>query len=227
MNIIIPLGGKGERFSKNGYTNPKPLIQIFEKHMIQYVLDNLKLNMDDKVFIIYNKKLDSYGFSDFITNKYPLIKLIQINDTNGAVETLFLGIDQILNNYSHHNKCLILDCDTFYTEDIIHIFKESKDNLVFYTKNYDKNAIYSSIGTGISEIVTLPICTIKTNFQNTNSISIISTIKDIYLREGFKSFYKASFPAIFSQIFSTSSKYVLYRYIDNNTLNHDHKISIN
>ena len=33
---------------------------------------------------------------------------------------------------------------------------------------------------------------------------------------GIKSFYKASFPAIFSQIFSTSSKYVLYRYIDNN-----------
>jgi len=58
--------------------------------------------------------------------------------------------------------------------------------------------------------------TIKTNFQNTNSISITSTIKDIYLREGIKSFYKASFPAIFSQIFSTSSKYVLYRYIDNN-----------
>ena len=153
MNIIIPLGGKGERFSKNGYTNPKPLIQIFEKHMIQYVLDNLKLNMDDKVFIIYNKKLDSYGFSDFITNKYPLIKLIQINDTNGAVETLFLGIDQILNNYSHHNKCLILDCDTFYTEDIINIFKESKDNLVFYTKNYDKNAIYSYIQLNADSII--------------------------------------------------------------------------
>lgn len=84
------------------------------------------------------------------------------------------------------------------------------------TNNIYKNAIYSSIGTGISEIVTLPLCTIKTNFQNTNSISIISTIKDIYLREGIKSFYKASFPAIFSQIFSTSSKYVLYRYIDNN-----------
>ena len=40
MNIIIPLGGKGERFAKNGYAQPKPLIQIFEKCMIQYVLDN-------------------------------------------------------------------------------------------------------------------------------------------------------------------------------------------
>jgi len=31
MNIIIPLGGKGERFSKEGYVHPKPLIPIFEK----------------------------------------------------------------------------------------------------------------------------------------------------------------------------------------------------
>ncbi len=26
MNIIIPLGGKGERFYKEGYSQPKPLI---------------------------------------------------------------------------------------------------------------------------------------------------------------------------------------------------------
>ena len=33
MNIIIPLGGKGERF-KNEYRLPKPLIKIFDKEMI-------------------------------------------------------------------------------------------------------------------------------------------------------------------------------------------------
>ena len=67
MNIIIPLGGKGERFSKNGYTCPKPLIKIFEKTMIEYVLDNLSINhMEDKVFIIYNYDLDNHDFSNFI-----------------------------------------------------------------------------------------------------------------------------------------------------------------
>jgi NDP-sugar pyrophosphorylase family protein len=53
MNIIIPLGGKGERFQKNGFTSPKPLIKIFDKEMILYVLDNLNLSVDDKLFIIY------------------------------------------------------------------------------------------------------------------------------------------------------------------------------
>ena len=145
MNIIIPLGGKGERFLKNGYKQPKPLIKIFDKCMIEYVLDNLKIRKEDKVFIIYNSNLDNFNFNEYIINKYPYVQLIQINDTKGAVETLYIGIDSILKNYSYNNKCLILDCDTFYTEDIITIFRESIDNMVFYTKNYDKNPIYSYI----------------------------------------------------------------------------------
>ena len=145
MNIIIPLGGKGERFLKNGYNKPKPLIEIFDKCMINYVLDNLNVSNDDKIFIIYNFKLDNYDFSTYITKKYPFVNLIKIDDTKGAVETLFLGIDNILKNYNYHNKSLILDCDTFYTEDIRNIFDASNNNMVFYTKNYEKNPIYSYI----------------------------------------------------------------------------------
>ena len=115
MNIIIPLGGKGERFLKNGFLEPKPLIKIFEKCMIEYVLDNLKTSNIDKIFIIYNNKLDDFNFSKYINTKYPFIHLININDTKGAAETLFLGIDYILKHHEYHEKSIILDCDTFYT----------------------------------------------------------------------------------------------------------------
>ena len=103
MNIIIPLGGKGERFVKNGYLQPKPLIPIFEKCMIEYVLDNLTILDNSNVFIIYNTNLDNYNFSEYIHKKYPFIHLIKINDTSGAVETLYLGINNILNNHTYHN----------------------------------------------------------------------------------------------------------------------------
>lgn len=145
MNIIIPLGGKGERFTKNGYVQPKPLIPIFDKCMIDYVFDNLHMSKCDNVFIIYNGNLDNYGFSAHILRKYPFITVIQIADTKGAVETLYLGLDYILNNHEHNQKCLILDCDTFYTEDIVSIFKESSENIVFYTNNREPDPIYSYI----------------------------------------------------------------------------------
>ena len=34
MNIIIPIGGLGKRFSDDGYTKPKSLINIYDKHNI-------------------------------------------------------------------------------------------------------------------------------------------------------------------------------------------------
>lgn len=88
------------------------------------------------------------------------------------------------------------------------------------TENTYKNIISSSTATGIAELATLPICTIKTNFQNIQDMrykpSIINVTKDIYKRGGIKAFYAASYPAIIGQIFSTTSKYTLYRYLNTN-----------
>ena len=145
MNIFIPLGGKGERFVKKGFNTPKPLINIFEKSMIEYVLDNLSINDSIKVFIIYDYKLNDFNFSEFIRNKYLNINFVEVNNTKGAAETLYFGIEYILQNHQYHKKCLVLDCDTFYTENIIDIFHNANDNMVFFSKNYETNAIYSYI----------------------------------------------------------------------------------
>lgn len=89
MNIIIPLGGKGERFYKEGYTNPKPLIHIFHKEMIFHVLDNLHFSKEDQIFIVYYVELDKYHFSNIIKNKYSEINFILVHyQTSGAVETI-------------------------------------------------------------------------------------------------------------------------------------------
>jgi len=104
MNIIIPLGGKGERFSKSGYVSPKPLIKIFEKCMIKYVIDNLNISSNDEVFIIYNSNLDRYNFESYILKNYSFIRLIKISDTKGAVETLNLGIECIISSYNYKKK---------------------------------------------------------------------------------------------------------------------------
>lgn len=181
MNIIIPLGGKGERFVKEGYTDPKALISIFDKTMIQYVIDNLNLKKDDKITIIYNKDLDKTEnfFPNFILKKYPNlnIQLIKLErNTAGAAETLYIGLDYILKNEKNgvfrkldtredpasqlpgqalqgsaelkeinSQKCIILDCDTFYTEDILTMFRNEQSNAVFYTEKKNEPPIYSYI----------------------------------------------------------------------------------
>lgn len=81
-----------------------------------------------------------------------------------------------------------------------------------------KNLMYSMLGTTLAEITTLPICTTKVHFQNqslTNRLSIKDTVKSIYKSYGVRGFYSASVPAITSQVFTTSSKYVVYKHICN------------
>jgi hypothetical protein len=81
-----------------------------------------------------------------------------------------------------------------------------------------RNLLASSFATIIAEFATLPICTIKTNYQNTNSNSIINTTKELYQTNGFKSFYQAFIPAMCSQMISTSSKFVFYKYLEDKKL---------
>jgi dTDP-glucose pyrophosphorylase len=116
MNIIIPIGGKGERFKKDGYSQPKHLIDIFGKPMILYVLDNLSITSDDTIFIITYKHGDN--FENIINNKYSNVNIIYISkQTEGAAETLFLGIESLIcKNKMNDNPVMILDCDTFYSK---------------------------------------------------------------------------------------------------------------
>jgi len=158
MNIIIPIGGKGERFINGGYTKPKPLINIFEKPMVFYVLDNLNITEKDNIYIIYNTTLERDDFTKIIKSKYPLIKFIPLQkDTSGAAETLHLGLNSIINEITKSNKNIILDCDTFYKEDIIDIYRNSiHNNAVFYSVKENEKPKYSYIkmgeGTKITEI---------------------------------------------------------------------------
>lgn len=82
----------------------------------------------------------------------------------------------------------------------------------------------SIIGISIAEICTLPIYTLKTNYQNSNSKeSMISLTKQIYHRGGVFEFYRASPFAIGSQALATGIKYPIYKCLDNQNFEYSNK----
>ena len=64
MNIVIPLGGKGERFKNEDYNLPKVLTPVFGKKIISWVIESFKLNKNDCFTIIYNNHLDQYKLEE-------------------------------------------------------------------------------------------------------------------------------------------------------------------
>lgn len=138
MNIIIPLGGKGERFQKEGYNTPKPLIMVGHKEMIRYVIDNLVLREDDTISILYYEKLDRDNFSAVIKKYYPDVKLVPIPfQTRGAVETIDYGLRCCSKNFQGDKKCLLLDCDAFYLCDVLEKARQCNNNGVFVFQEED------------------------------------------------------------------------------------------
>jgi HAD superfamily hydrolase (TIGR01509 family) len=148
MNIIIPLGGKGERFLKEGYHDPKALIKVLNKEILFYTIDCLSIQPEDHVFIVYNPYLDLFQFQQKVQEKYPNIHLIQLpGDTKGASETVLIGVTHIINHLPFQKKTVLVDGDTFYLQDILQKFRKIREthNAVYYVKNYEKKPHFSYI----------------------------------------------------------------------------------
>ena len=151
INVIIPLGGLGKRFSEFGYKLPKPLVKLFFKPIIFWLLDNLKVNNNDNIYIICNKMLKNYRFDSEIKKKYPNYEIIYLDaDTRGAAETIYLGTKNINNNL----PTILLDGDTFYRIDLLSIYRMSKNkNMIVCFKQSDDRPIYSYVGFDENQII--------------------------------------------------------------------------
>jgi NDP-sugar pyrophosphorylase family protein len=78
MKIIIPMAGSGDRFVNAGYTDPKPLIKVRGKRIVEYVCDMFDKDNDDFVFICNERHLattDMEGILSRMVNKYKIVSM--------------------------------------------------------------------------------------------------------------------------------------------------------
>jgi len=147
MHIIIPIGGIGQRFKDEGYLTPKPLVNVLGDPMICHLIESLNTKTNDFIHIIYNPELNSYNFENLIRFRFPEknINFICLEGmTRGASETILFGLQQ-MENFLEENF-LILDCDTFYEDDIVEKYKNCQNkNTIFYFLDSQELPIFSYI----------------------------------------------------------------------------------
>lgn len=66
VNILIPMGGRGQRFKNAGYTTTKPLIDVNGLPMIQRVIENLDI-IGRYIFLISTEDYYQYNLSKMLT----------------------------------------------------------------------------------------------------------------------------------------------------------------
>ncbi len=91
LNVLIPMAGRGSRFSAQGYTFPKPLIDVKGKPMIQVVTENLNIKAN-YIFIVQKEHYEKYNLQYLLNIISPNCNIVQVEGiTEGAACTTLLA----------------------------------------------------------------------------------------------------------------------------------------
>jgi NDP-sugar pyrophosphorylase family protein len=99
LNIVVPMAGRGSRFAKEGYTDPKPLINILGRRMIEVVINNLKPRVPHRfIFICQQQHINDYNLKALLESASPGCAIIGIDGiTDGAARTVMYA-EELIDN---------------------------------------------------------------------------------------------------------------------------------
>lgn len=147
LNIVIPMAGRGSRFAKAGYENPKPLIDVKGKPMIQVVIENLKPAQDHKfIFICQNEHVEAYGLTDLLGGLAPGCEIVGIDGvTDGAACTVLMAKDYIDNDdpimIANSDQYVDISIDDYLAE----VDSRNLDGLIMTMKADDKKWSFAKV----------------------------------------------------------------------------------
>lgn len=107
MKVIIPMAGIGDRFVAKGYTDPKPLISVNGKRIIEYIVDMFSED-DEFIFICNEEHLQKTDMKEALLHLKPHAKIFSMPKHKlGPVHTVLTVLDEIKND----EEVMISYCD--------------------------------------------------------------------------------------------------------------------
>lgn len=159
INIIIPMGGIGSRFQREGYRFPKPLIKIVGRPMLCWLVENLKTTAQDTLWLAINEEVENeFQLGQSMRKWFPKlnVRVVKLNYlTKGATETLFIVAQSMPASY-RRRKTISLDCDTIYFHDILTKVRQlpSGHGGCFYFEDEGNQPIFSYIVYDEANVIT-------------------------------------------------------------------------
>lgn len=92
---LIPLAGRGSRFKKLDYKDPKPLIEVSGKPMIIQAANSLP-NSQNQIFVTLKEHLKNHPLEKIIKSEFKKAKIISIDEvTKGQAITCSMGLKDV------------------------------------------------------------------------------------------------------------------------------------
>lgn len=116
LTIVIPMAGRGQRFRDAGYAEPKPLIPVYGRPMVELVIRNLRPSRPHRfVFLCLAEHLEGYGLAKRLADWAPGSAVVPVDRvTEGAACTVLLAREHIRAD----DPLMIANCDQWVDADI-------------------------------------------------------------------------------------------------------------
>lgn len=126
LNIVIPMGGHGSRFTKAGYNIPKPLIEVAGKTMIEQVINNLKPSVPHRfIFVCQEKHFNEFNLDSLFKRVIGegLYKVVFDEVIRGAAYGVLLAKEHIDND----DDLLVANSDQYIETNIDDFINDARD----------------------------------------------------------------------------------------------------
>jgi len=102
------MAGSGQRFVDAGYTNPKPLIKVGGKMIVEYVIDMFERDVDRFIFIVNEDHYKKYDMESVLHRLARNVDIVQMEPhKKGPVYTVLAASRYIVDT----EPCIVAYCD--------------------------------------------------------------------------------------------------------------------
>jgi len=102
LSLIMPMAGRGSRFSKEGFELPKPLIELDGRPFFWWATQSVarSCRIAELVFVVLQEHVDSLGIDRRVKDLYPDATIVVTPEvTPGAAASAALGIAALTSSH--------------------------------------------------------------------------------------------------------------------------------
>lgn len=176
---ILPMAGKGSRFSMKGYDTPKPLLEIDNLPMVVSAVKCLPISQKT-LFIGLEEHFEKYPIQNQIERFIHNPSFYKINETtNGQATTCMLGIQH--EHIDKNQSILISACDNgvwYDTKKYDNLINQEVDVIVWAFSNNPTGKLYPEMYSWleVDNDMNLKKCSVKNKLPVENKYAIIGTM---------------------------------------------------
>lgn len=110
LAMVMPMAGRGSRFSKLGFDLPKPLIPLHGRPFFWWATESLRRQtpLRELIFVVLQEHCEQFSIDARVREFYPEARIVAIPEvTAGAAETAMVGLRELVSE----GPVAINDCD--------------------------------------------------------------------------------------------------------------------